>query len=115
MIKQVLVRLTKILLPGISLSGCALYRPMQCAAPALYERGQVELAGSAYFNKRLNGAVNYSPPHHELERAAIDGKADRDDSTYVRSRQYELAVGTYWQLGKQIVLGGLLGAGQARS
>lgn len=115
MIKQVLICLAKVFLLGVSLSGCAVYRPMQCAAPALYDKGQVEVAGSAYFNKRLNGAVNYSPLRHVLVRAAIDGKADNDDSTYVRSRQYELAVGTYWPLGEQVVLGGLVGAGQARS
>ena len=97
------------------LSGCAVYKPMQCAAPAIYDNGQVELVGSAYFNKRLNGAVNYSPVRHLLLRAAIDGKADADDSTYTRSWQYELAAGTYWPLGEQVVLGGLLGAGRAQS
>lgn len=88
---------------------------MQCAAPALYDKGQVEVAGSAYFSKRLHGAVNYSPVRHLLVRAAIDGKADADDSTYSRSRQYELAAGTYWPLGEAVVLGALVGAGQARS
>lgn len=97
------------------LSGCAVYKPMQCAAPALYNKGQLELAGSAYFNKRLNGAVNYSPVRHVLVRAAIDGKADADDSTYTRSWQYELAAGTYWPLGEQVVVGGLLGAGRAHN
>ena len=97
------------------LGSCAVYRPMQCAAPALYGKGQVELAGSCYFNKRLHGSVNYSPVRHVLVRAALDGKADSDDSTYTRSQQYELAVGTYWPVGEQVVLGALVGAGQARS
>lgn len=115
MVKQLLTRFAGASLLGVSLGGCAVYLPMQCAAPALYDKGQVELAGSAYFNKRLNGAINYSPVRHLLVRAALDGKADADDSTYTRSRQYELAVGTYWPLGEQVVLGALVGAGQARS
>jgi hypothetical protein len=97
------------------LAGCAVYRPMQCAAPALYNAGQVEVTGSGYFNTRLNGAVNYSPIRHLLVRVAVDGKADSNDSTYTRSRQYELAVGTYWPVGEQVVLGALTGTGQARS
>ena len=113
--KQVLTRLAGFFLAVASLSSCAVYRPMQCAAPAIYDKGQVELAGSAYFNSRLNGAINYSPVRHLLVRAAIDGKADTNDSTYTRSRQYELAAGTYWPLGEQVVLGALAGAGQARS
>jgi hypothetical protein len=115
MIKRLGTRLTASLLLLAGLGSCAVYRPMQCAAPALYGKGQVEVAGSSYANKRLNGAVNYSPVRHLLLRAALDGKADADDSTYTRSRQYELAVGTYWPVGKQVVLGALVGAGQARS
>jgi hypothetical protein len=97
------------------LGGCAVYRPMQCAAPALYEKGQVEVAGSAYFNSRLHGAVNYSPVRHLLVRAAFDGKGDSRDSAYTRIWQYELAAGTYWPLGDQVVLGSLAGGGQAHS
>lgn len=115
MIKRLFARPTISLLLLAGLGGCAVYRPMQCAAPALYDKGQVELAGSTYFNKRLNGAVNYSPVRHLLVRAAIDGKADADDSTYTRSLQYELAVGTYWPIGEQVVLGALIGVGQAQS
>lgn len=115
MLKQLLTCLLPVFLLGVGLSGCAVYRPMQCAAPALYDKGQLEVAGSAYFNSRLNGAINYSPLRHLLVRAAIDGKADTDDSTYTRSQQYELAVGTYWPLGEQVVLGALAGAGQAHS
>ncbi|GAB3637385.1 hypothetical protein GCM10027422_29750 [Hymenobacter arcticus] len=88
---------------------------MQCAAPALYGKGQVEVAGSAYFNKRVHGAINYSPVRHLLVRAAIDGKSDSQDSTYARIGQYELAAGTYWPLGEEIVLGALVGGGQAHS
>lgn len=99
----------------VGLGGCAVYKPMQCAAPAIYDKSQVEVAGSIYFNKRLNGAVNYSPVRHLLVRAAIDGKADADDSTYTRSGQYELAVGTYWPAGEQIILGALVGGGRAQS
>ena len=115
MVKWLLIQLLIIFVILAGSSSCAVYKPMQCAAPALYDKGQVELAGGAYFNKRLNGAVNYSPMRHVLVRAAIDGKADADDSTYTRSRQYELAAGTYWSLGEQVIVGGLLGAGQAHS
>lgn len=96
-------------------AGCAVYRPMQCAAPAIREQGQVELAGSCYFNTRLHGAINYSPVRHLLVRAALDSKADSDDSTYARSLQYELAAGTYWPLSDEVVVGALAGAGQASS
>jgi hypothetical protein len=115
MLKRLLIHFPILVAILVGLGSCAVYKPMQCAAPAIYDKGQVELAGSAYFNKRLNGAINYSPVRHMLLRAAIDGKADADDSTYTRSGQYELAAGTYWPLGEQVVLGGLLGGGQARS
>ena len=88
---------------------------MQCAAPALSEKGQVEVAGSFYFNGRLHGAANYSPVRHLLVRAALDGKGDGQDSTYARIHQYELAAGTYWPLGEQVVLGALAGGGSAHS
>ncbi|AMJ64610.1 hypothetical protein AXW84_03600 [Hymenobacter sp. PAMC 26628] len=88
---------------------------MQCAAPAVQDKGQVEVTGNAYFNTRLNGGVNYSPVRHFLVRAALDGKGDNNDSTYSRIAQYELAVGTYWPLGKRVLLGALGGVGQAHS
>jgi hypothetical protein len=112
---HLLSRIFYALMALAALAGCAVYRPMQCAAPVVSNKGQVAFAGSAYFNSRLNGALTYSPMRHLLVHAAIDGKADSNDSTYSRSRQYELAVGTYWPVGEQVVLGALAGAGQARS
>lgn len=96
-------------------TGCAVYMPMQCAAPAVQDQHQTEVTASAYFNSRLNAGVNYSPVRHLVVRAAADGKQDKNDSTYYRSGQYEVALGTYWPLGKRVLVGALGGAGRARS
>jgi len=108
------------LLLGLGLAGCinSVYRPMQCAAPALNGPGQLEATVSAYVNPRWNAALNYAPGRHWLVRAAYDRRASRPatDSSHLRSWQYELAAGTYWPLGRQrqLVLGALAGVGQAR-
>ena len=108
-------KLTWLLAGALGPTGCAVYMPMQCAAPAVQDQHQAEVTTSAYFNSRLNAGVNYSPVRHLVVRAAADGKQDRDDSTYYRSGQYEVAVGTYWPLGRRVLVGGLGGAGRARS
>lgn len=100
---------------GLGLTGCVVYRPMQCAAPAVQDRGQAEVTGTLYFNRRLEVGVNYSPVRHLVVRAAGGGMGDKDDSTYTRISQYELAVGTYWPLGGRVLVGVLGGVGQAHS
>ncbi|AWM34751.1 hypothetical protein [Hymenobacter nivis] len=98
-------------------TGCAVYRPMQCAAPAVQDRGQAEVTGSLYFNRRLEFGVNYSPVRHLVVRAAGGGMGGKGDSTgyYSRVSQYEVAVGTYWPVGKHVLVGALGGFGQAHS
>ncbi len=98
---------------GLGLTGCAVYMPMQCAAPTVHDEGQAELSGSFYFNKRIEFGVNYSPVRHVLVRAAGGGMGDRADSSYYRGSQYETALGTYWPIGKRVLLGALGGFGQA--
>ena len=97
------------------LAGCAVYMPIQGAAPQITDRHQAEITGSTYLNGRCEVAGAYSPVRHLLVRAAYSNLPDRTDSTYYRGQQYELAAGTYWPLGAQWLLGGLGGFGQAQS
>ena len=100
---------------ALGLTNCAVYMPMQCAVPTVRGKGQVELTGSFYFNSRLEFGANYSPVRHLLVRAAGGGISDKADSSYYRGSQYEVALGTYWPLGKQVLVGALGGFGQAHS
>ena len=97
------------------LAGCAVYMPIQCAAPQITGQHQSEITGSTYLNGRYELARAYSPVRHLLVRAAYSNLPARTDSTYYRGRQYELAAGTYWPLGAQWLIGGLGGFGQAQS
>ena len=97
------------------LTGCAVYMPMQCAAPQITDKHQAELTGNTYLNGRYEVAGTYSPGRHLLVRAAYGALSNPDDSLYYRGKQYELGAGTYWPLGSQWLLGGLAGFGQAQS
>jgi|GEM_PF-1473976 len=100
----------------LGLASCAVYQPMQSAAPGVRDRGQVEVTGGISSPQtQLSAGVNYSPVRHMLVRAAVAGIGDKDDSTYRRNRQYEVAVGTYWPLGRHVLLGAMGGVGQAQS
>lgn len=109
--------LSAVLLP--LLSGCAVYVPMQGAAPEIRAKGEVEVAGSWSFTNRVEVGATYSPLPHLLVRAAGSSKSSRpaptDTITYAWSRQYELGVGTYWPLGPHWLLGGLASLGQAHA
>lgn len=71
-------------------SGCAVYMPIQCAAPQITDKNQTELTGSNYFNSRLEGAVAYSPVRHLLVRAVYSGllanSKSTDSTTYYQGR-----------------------------
>lgn len=101
------------------LASCSVYVPMQGAAPAIRQRGEVEVAGSWSLTNRLEAGATYSPASHLLVRAAISTKGGRheptDSSSYAHVNQYELAVGTYWPLGPHWLVGGLAGFGQAHA
>ena len=85
------------LLLGQLLAGCAVYMPIQCAAPQITDQYQAEISGSTYLNGRYELAGTYSPVRHLLVRAAYSNLPDRTDSTYYRGQQYELAAGTcHW-------------------
>ena len=112
---QIKQRVLTTLLLGLGLTGCAVYIPMQCAAPAVHDKGQVELSGNWYFNNRVEVGANYSPVRHLLVRAAGGGMGDKADSSYYRGSQYEVALGTYWPIGKQVLVGALGGFGQAHN
>ncbi|MGI4884100.1 MAG: hypothetical protein ACRYFR_03980 [Janthinobacterium lividum] len=115
MTQRLLTKLVWLLLGPLGLASCAVYMPMQCAAPAVQNKGQAELTGSFYVNRRLEFGANYSPVRHLLVRAAGGGMGDKADSSYYRGTQYEVAVGTYWPLGKRVLVGALSGYGQAHS
>ncbi len=98
------------------LAGCAVYMPIQCAAPQIKDKKEAEITGSTYLNGRYDVAAAYSPVRHLLVRAAYSSlPRGSDDSTYYRGHQYEVAAGTYWPLSAQFLVGGLAGFGQARS
>lgn len=100
------------------LSGCVVYMPTQCAAPQITGPRQAEISASSYLNGRYELAGTYSPVPHLLVRASTSsrsGARDRTDSSYYRGHHYDVALGTYWKLGSQWLLGGLGGFGQARN
>ncbi|RFP66941.1 hypothetical protein D0N36_00155 [Hymenobacter lapidiphilus] len=97
------------------LTGCSLYVPMLPAAPQIRDKGQVEIHGTSFLNRRWEAGVTYSPAKYVLVRAAGGIRTNRGDSTFVRSRQYELAAGGYYPLGRRWLVSGLAGFGQARS
>ena len=111
-------RLLMSLSAGLSLllPSCVVYMPMQCAAPQITDKQQGEATISTYLNSRADAAATYSPVRHLLVRAAYSNlRDDSRDSTYYRGHQYDLGVGTYWRLGDQWLVGGLVGFGQAQS
>ena len=98
------------------LGGCAVYMPIQCAAPQITDKKQAEVTGSSYLNGRYEMAAAYSPVRHLLLRAAYSSlPRGSNDSSYYRGHQYELGVGTYWPLGTRWLVGGVGGFGQAHS
>ena len=98
------------------LAGCVVYMPMQCAAPQITDKKQVEVTASTYLNGRVEIAGTYSPVRHLLVRAAYSNlRGNSQDSTYYRGHQYDFGVGTYWRLGDKWLVGGLGGLGRAQS
>ncbi|OUJ73028.1 hypothetical protein BXP70_14380 [Hymenobacter crusticola] len=99
------------------LASCSVYTPLQPSAPLLRDKGQVEVAGSVFLAKRLEGSVAYSPARHVLVRAAGGLRPGKVDTTrtYFRLRQFELGAGTYWPLSGQWLVGGLGGYGRGKS
>lgn len=103
-----------LLLAGIwCLTGCAVYMPMQNAAPDIRAQHESEVRISTFLS-RWEVAGAYSPLKHVLVRGAYGNRADSGDSAYWRGRQYELAVGTYWAP-RNWTLGVLGGFGQIRN
>jgi hypothetical protein len=105
---------------GALLGGCSVYVPMLGAAPEIRQKGEVEVTGAWSLTNRVDASVTYSPLNHLLVHAATSSKGgghqeSNDSSSFAQNNQYELAVGTYWPLGKQWLVGGLAGFGQAHS
>jgi len=103
-----------LLLMLLGTTSCAVYMPMQGAAPDIRDQHQVEVRASTFLS-RWEASAAYSPLRHVLVRGAFGRRSDSDDSIYWRGHQYEVAAGTYWPLGKQWLVGGLGGYGQVRS
>ncbi|WBA41800.1 hypothetical protein [Hymenobacter canadensis] len=103
-----------LLLAGIwCLTGCAVYMPMQNAAPDIRAQHESEVRASTFLSRgEASGA--YSPLKHVLVRGAFGIRTDSGDSTFWRGRQYELAAGTYWAP-RNWTLGVLGGVGQIRN
>jgi len=103
-----------LLLMVLSTASCAVYMPMQGAAPDIRDQHQAEIRASTFLS-RWEASAAYSPLRHVLVRGAFGRRSDSDDSTYWRGHQYEVAAGTYWPLGEKWLVGGLGGYGQVRS
>lgn len=103
-----------LLIAGIwCLTGCAVYMPMQNAAPDIRAQHESEVRASTFLSRwEVSGA--YSPLKHVLVRGAFGSRSDHNDSTFWRGRQYELAAGTYWAP-RDWTLGVLGGVGQIRN
>lgn len=97
------------------LASCSVYAPLQTSAPLVHDKGEAEVAGSAYLSGRLEGSVAYSPLKHVLVRAAGGFRPSSADSTYFRIRQFEAGVGSYRYLREQWLVGGMVGYGQGSS
>ena len=114
---QYALRCLGCLLLGLAASGCSVYVPMQGAAPNIRRQGELEVSGSWSLTNRLEAAATYSPLPHLLVRVAASSKGSRpnsgDSTAYAHVGQYELALGTYWPLGPNWLVGGLVGTGQA--
>lgn len=103
---------------GALLPGCAVYAPMQCAAPAIAGQRQAELSGSTYLTGRVEVAGTYSPFRHVLLRAAYSRRADdtlNRQSRYFLGSQYDVAFGAYGTAGPGWVVGGLAGGGRGQN
>ncbi|QKG55425.1 hypothetical protein GKZ68_01480 [Hymenobacter sp. BRD128] len=105
---------------GALLGGCSVYVPMLGAAPEIRQKGELEVTGAWSLTNRVDASATYSPLRHLLVRAAVSSKGGghqeaNDSASFAQNNQYELNVGTYWPLGKQWLLGGLAGFGQAHS
>ncbi|RZL14611.1 MAG: hypothetical protein EOO62_04965 [Hymenobacter sp.] len=103
----------------LALSSCAVYVPMQAAAPEIRAKGELEATGSWSLTNRLDFGATYSPVPHLLVRAAASFKGSvppqPDSASYAKNNQYELALGTYWPLGPHWLVGGLAGFGWAHA
>lgn len=109
------LRWASIAAAGAMLAGCSVYAPLQPAAPLIGQKGQTEVAASAYINGRLEGSATYSPVNNVLVRVAGGLKTGGGDSTYFRLKQLEVGVGTYRDLGNGWIVGGLAGYGAGNS
>ncbi|MDO7877242.1 hypothetical protein Q5H93_21025 [Hymenobacter sp. ASUV-10] len=109
-----------LILVALGLGSCTVYAPMQCAAPNIRDKGEVEVAATLNANFRAEGAVTYSPVKHVLVRAAGGFRNNfpgdtATDTTFFRIRQYEVAAGGYWCPQPHLVVGILGGYGQAHN
>ncbi|NVO83710.1 hypothetical protein [Hymenobacter terrestris] len=102
-----------------SLTGCSLYVPMLPAAPQIRDKGQMEIHGTSFLNRRWEAGATYSPAKYVLVRAAggirTSPNQDVDSARYERSRQYEIGAGGYFPVGQNGLVSGLIGFGQAKS
>lgn len=97
------------------LISCSVYVPLQPSAPLLRNKGDSEVAASAYLAGRLEGSVAYSPAGHVVVRAAGGLRPQSGDSTHFRIRQFELGVGTYRSLSERWLVGAMGGYGRGQS
>lgn len=100
---------------GLAASSCSVYAPMLPVAPQIREKGQAEVQGTSFLNGRWEVGATYSPVRNLLVRATGSWKNPGQDTSFYRSRQFEVGAGGYLPLSKRWLLTGLAGYGRARS
>ncbi len=102
------------LLPGmLATTGCAVYAPLQPTMPLLRAPRQAEAMGNVQPIGRVEATAVVTPVGHLLLTASGSYCPKITEAYYLTSRQYEVAGGGYLPFGKNLLLNGLVGYGQA--
>ncbi|GAB3305496.1 hypothetical protein GCM10027348_35140 [Hymenobacter tenuis] len=90
---------------------------MQPTMPLLEEKGQLEIAANIQLTGRMEATAAYSPLEHVLVTGAgtVGFKWANEQDGYVRTRQGEVGLGGYWNLGEAWLLTATTGVGSATS
>ncbi|QNH61628.1 hypothetical protein [Hymenobacter sediminicola] len=104
------------ILAGVAfLSSCVAYSPMQPAISTIRKAGEVELTTSLQHSIRLEAGAVYSPISHLLLSGTGAVRPRGQTVEPLGTLQGEVGLGTYWALGPQWQINGLMGYGRAVS
>ncbi|KAA9332115.1 hypothetical protein F0P96_11545 [Hymenobacter busanensis] len=94
-------------------TSCTVYAPMQPVMPLVESQGQVEVGASVQPTGRLEATAAYSPVQHVVVTGAGTLGLKVEPNNYLKTRQAELGLGTYWNLGPRWLLSTTGGVGAA--